>query len=124
MNRSESTRQGISKARACRVVWGRYGAVLAARNRQDAQEFAETLHPLLLDLESSRCLGSPHLRSRRLARKLNELGIPARNGGKWYPTTVDRLLKRLGASLEEERKHIREAKLQEERRRQAGLMTR
>lgn len=110
MNRSESTREGIAKAKACGVVWGRHGAVLAARNRQDAQEFAETLRPLLLDLESSRRSNSPRLGSRHLARKLNELGIPARNGGKWYPATVDRLLKRLGSSLDEECKQIRTAK--------------
>ncbi len=46
-------------AKACGVVWGRYGAVLAARNRQGAQELpAEDLvefgFPYLLTLFKKR----------------------------------------------------------------------
>ena len=110
MSRSEKTKLGIAKARSRGVVWGRHGAVLAVRNRQEAREFAEKLVPLLLQLEEARSLRLPRLGPRRLARKLNELGVPGRNGGVWHPVTVARLLKRLGPAFEEERKRIRAAK--------------
>ena len=99
MNRAESTTQGIANAQSRGVVWGRHGAILAARNKVDAREFAESLRPLLLELMRVCRLGP-----RRLARKLNERGIPARGGGRWYPVTAHRLLERLGPSFEEERK--------------------
>lgn len=111
MNRRESTKQGIARAKARGVVWGRYGAVLADRNMQGAQAYAETMRPLLLDLENERRLVDPSLGPRPLARKLNERGIPARNGGKWYPATVHRLLKRLGPSFGQDCSQIRTAKV-------------
>ena len=104
MNRIESTKLGIAKARACGVVWGRHGAVLATRNKDDAREFAESLRSLLLDLMRVRRIGP-----RPLARKLNEKGVPAKNGGQWYPATTDRLLKRLGPSFKEEQKKLMDA---------------
>ncbi len=107
MNRSESTKQGIARSMAQGVAWGQYGTVLADRNRQNAQAFAESLRPLLLDLARERRLGGP----RPLARTLNEMGVPTRNGGTWHPATVHRLLKRLGPSFEQECRQIRTAKL-------------
>ena len=104
MSRSEETRIGIAMARSRGVAWGRHGEVQADRNRQDAQEFALSLRPVLLGLMKGGRLGP-----RRLARKLNERGIPARNGGQWYPTTTDRLLKRLGPSFKEEQKKLMDA---------------
>ncbi len=111
MNRSESTIQGIADAKAQGTVWGRYGAVLAHRNRQDAKAFAESLRPLLLDLAKERPIGGPSLGPRPLARTLNEMGVSARNGGRWYPATVHRLLKRLGPSFKQECMQMRTAKL-------------
>ena len=99
MSRVDKTKLGIAKARSRGVVWGRHGAVLASHNKAGAREFAESLRPLLLELMRVCRLGP-----RRLARKLNERGIPARGGGRWYPVTAHRLLERLGPSFEEERK--------------------
>ena len=104
MNRSERTQLGIAEARARGVAWGRHGGVLAARNKAEAREYAESLRPLLLGLMKIRRLGP-----RRLARKLNDTGTPARNGGKWYPATAARLLERLGPSFVEERKKLMDA---------------
>ena len=102
MTRGERTRLGIGKARSRGVDWGRHGAVLAALNRSEADEFALSLRPLLIDVMKFGWLGP-----RRLARMLNELGIPAKKGGKWYPATADRLFKRLGPAFrEEQRKRI------------------
>ncbi len=91
MSWADKTKLGIAKARSRGVVWGRHGAVLAARNKAEAQQYAETLVPLLLQLEEARPLHHPRFGPRRLARKLNELGVPGRNGGVWHPATVARL---------------------------------
>ncbi len=109
MNRSESTKQGIARSMSQGVAWGQYGTVLADRNRQNAQAFAESLRPLLLDIANERPLGGP----RPLARTLNEMGVSARIGGRWHPATVHRLLKRLGPSFEQECRQIRTTKLNE-----------
>ena len=101
---------GIEKARTCGVTWGRNGAVLAARNKAEADEFALSLRPLLLQLEEAHSLRLSRLGPRRLAQNLNELGVPGRKGGMWHPATVARLLKRLGPTFDEERKRIRAAK--------------
>ena len=109
MNRVDGTRRGIALARAGGVVWGRHGAVLAARNRREAQEFAESMRPVLLDLMR---FGRPG--PRRLARELNDRGIPARNGGRWHPATVQRLIVRLGPSFEQQWSRARDEVLARE----------
>ncbi len=43
-----------------------------------------------------------HRRPARLARELNRRGVTTRNGSKWYPVTVQRLVRRLQSSLGEE----------------------
>ena len=111
MNREESTKQGIVRAKARGVVWGQYGAVLAARNKHDAQAFAESMRTILVDLATDHGLVQSRLGPRPLAGKLNEMGVPARNGGRWFPATVHRLLKRLGPSFEQECRQMRTAKL-------------
>ena len=113
MNRIESTKQGIVRAKARGVVWGKYGAVIAARNKNDAQEFAESMRTTLVDLATDHGLVQSRLGPRPLARKLNEMGVSARNGGRWHPATVHRLLKRLGPSFKQECRQIRRTKLNE-----------
>ncbi len=46
----DGTRLGIARARARGVTWGRHGKILAEQNRQQADEFAEELRPLILEL--------------------------------------------------------------------------
>ena len=110
MSRVDKIKLGIANAQSRGVVWGRHGAVLASHNKAEARKYAETLVPLLLQLEEAHSLRLPRLGPRGLARKLNEQGVPGRSGGKWHPATVARLLKRLGPTFSEERKRIRAAK--------------
>ncbi len=107
MNKSDQTRQGIARARARGIAWGAYAAVLAQQNREQADQFAVSLRPLILQLMLARHRGPV-----KLARELNRRGVPARNGGKWHPATVDRLLRRL-PGLKEELAKAREAQRQE-----------
>ena len=109
MNRIEGTKRGIALARARGVAWGKHGAVLAARNRQEADEFADSMRPVLLDLMRFSRLGP-----KKLARRLNDLGIPARSGGRWHPATVHRLIERLGPSFEQQQLKVRDEVLARE----------
>ena len=106
MNKSDQTKQGIARARARGIAWGAYAAVLAQQNRERADQLAESLRPLMLQLMLARRRGPV-----RLARELNRIGVPASRGGKWHPATVDRLLKRL-PGLKEEIAKAREAQQQ------------
>lgn len=106
MNKSDQTKQGIAKARARGIVWGAYAAVLAQQNRERADQFAESLRPLILELMLARRRGPV-----KLAREHNRIGVPASRGGKWHPATVDRLLRRL-PGLKEELAKAREARHQ------------
>ncbi|TAL04130.1 MAG: hypothetical protein EPO08_02340 [Rhodospirillaceae bacterium] len=73
---------------------GSNGAYLAEKYKADAQAFAETMRPLLTELILDGSNRLPYL-----AGKLNAMGIPSRNGGRWYPASVSRVLKALGPSL-------------------------
>ncbi len=107
MDHGTRTKIGIEKARARGVRWGTNGGKLAQHNRRAADEFAEELRPLILQLMLARRRGPV-----MLARELNRMGVPASRGGRWHPATVDRLLRRL-PGLREALAKAREAKHQE-----------
>ena len=100
MNRSEQTKRGIAKARAGGVEWGRHGA----KNNADADAFAEAMRPVLVKL-----MAHTPKAATRAARKLNELGVPTRCGGKWNRKTVSRVVKRLGPSFKDDLRRRRDA---------------
>ncbi len=81
--------------------------MLAQQNREQADRFALSLRPLILQLMFARRRGPV-----KLARELNRIGVPTSRGGKWHPATVDRLLKRL-PGLREELAKAKEAQQQE-----------
>ncbi len=54
-----------------------------------------------------------HRRPARLARELNRRGVTTMNGSKWYPVTVQRLVRRLHPTLGEEFAEADEAQRQE-----------
>ena len=109
MNHSEKTKAGISKAIASGIKWGRSGSVLAKKNKDTAQKFAENLRPLILEL----MLGAGSRKGRgptALADTMNTLEVPTARGGKWHPATVHRLMKRLEPSLSKSFKKANDAK--------------
>lgn len=76
---------------------GENGAVLAQKNKADADAFALSVRPAML---AAMMKGSR--RPTVVARKLNENGVPSSKGGKWYAQTVIRVLDRLGPEFVEE----------------------
>lgn len=70
----------------------------AAINKSEADEFAEQMRAIVLEIAMQDCIISPwgktfaHL----LAQRLNECGVKSRTGGAWHPTTARRLVERLG----------------------------
>lgn len=103
MNKSELTKQGISRARSKGIIWGSYGLVLAEHNKRCAQEFAEGMRELIVYLMTEKYCKGP----RSLARMLNDLEVPTVHAKKWHPATVSKLLKRLQPELDEEIQAIR-----------------
>jgi len=90
VDRRDATRAGIAAARERGVEWGSAGKIRAAENSASADQFAESLRPLLIELMS---------RTRatdRLAYRLNQMGLPTPRGGRWHRATVHRLIERLG----------------------------
>ena len=87
--------------------WGWYGVVLAQRNNAEANNFAYSVRPYLI----KPMIGNRH-RWAKIARRLNEQGIPAPFGGKWNSTTVKRTVERLGPELIEEIKKEEQVRAQ------------
>jgi Recombinase len=82
------TRLGMDKP-----AYGEPGA--GAANRWAALVRAQTLAPIIRQLQSSGIFAL-----RAIARELNARAIPTAHGGKWHPSSVDRLLRRLARVAE------------------------
>lgn len=84
------TRAALAAAKARGVRLGTHGKVLAAKRRAVASEFAEGLRPLV----------EPHVQCgatlHSISVALNDQGVTTRDGARWAPTTVRRVLLRLG----------------------------
>jgi DNA invertase Pin-like site-specific DNA recombinase len=77
----------LAAAKARGVVLGRYGReVLSKQNRAKAVELA---------LQLASVLNEPggHLTFEKMARVMNERGIPSARGKRWHPATVHRLFR-------------------------------
>ena len=86
------------------------GAVLAARNKHEADKFAQKMRPILMKLNIDAGYWTK-LSPQATAEALNAEGVPTVNGGKWHRTTVRRLLARLGTAFEQEVSEFRFARL-------------
>ncbi len=87
---SQRTKAALAAAKARGVVLGSYGKQLAAKNRADADAFAERLREPVTNLLED---GTGTLL--QLAEKLDRAGYQTPEGAKWAPTSVRRVLRRL-----------------------------
>jgi hypothetical protein len=96
MEQAGEIQQDITKSYAGGTKWGANGAVLAKRNAEAADAFAHAIEPILIKvLLSYETCG----KAARIAQILNDLGQKAPRGGKWYASTVIRLIYRLGPAF-------------------------
>ena len=88
---SARTKAALAAAKARGVVLGRNGRVLADQAIADAIKFSQPLENDVRDIIAG---GASNLRE--IAAGLNARGIPARQGGQWWPSNTAMLLNRLG----------------------------
>jgi DNA invertase Pin-like site-specific DNA recombinase len=86
----ERTRSALAAAKARGVQLGTNGAVLASRHKADATAYALQLKPAIME-----AVQSGALTMRQVADHLNFIGVPSRQGGRWHPASVARLIRRL-----------------------------
>jgi len=89
---SERTKAALAAAKARGVKLGANGAKLAEANRNAANSFAQDLAPVVEKIRSA-----GHATVKEIAAELNRREIPTARGGKWHPTSTQRLLKRIAA---------------------------
>lgn len=87
---SDRTRVALAAARARGVQLGRHASVINAEGSAAADAYASALSATL---DALRLQGITSVRDTCLA--LNVRGIRTRRGGRWHPTSVQRLLDRL-----------------------------
>ena len=86
---SERTKAALAAAKARGVELGANGRRLAQTHRNEATAFAQSLAPIILPLAAQ------NMSLRRIADELNYRGLVSRDGGRWHPGSVTRLLSRL-----------------------------
>ena len=87
---SERTKAALAAAKARGVKLGQHGATLAAQKRAEADRFAETIRPAVLEAREAGCISL-----RDYAAHLSASGTPTANGGKWHASNVSLVLQRL-----------------------------
>jgi DNA invertase Pin-like site-specific DNA recombinase len=86
----DRTKAALAAAKARGVRLGANGAVLAAKNKRSAHDFAETVRG---SVEEAFRAGATT--NAEIAERLNQRGVPSRECGRWHTTSVARLMKRL-----------------------------
>lgn len=87
---SERTKAALAAARARGVRLGSYATVLAAKSREQADEFATTIRE---EFAAARREGATNAAA--IARRMNEKGIRPPREGQWHAKTVIRIEQRL-----------------------------
>jgi DNA invertase Pin-like site-specific DNA recombinase len=88
---SERTRAALAAAKIRGVELGVNGKRIAGLNRDEAIVFAQSMGPIVLPLAAK------GMSLRSIADELNANGLVSREGGKWRPGSVARVLSRLGS---------------------------
>jgi DNA invertase Pin-like site-specific DNA recombinase len=83
---SQRTKDALAAAKARGIKLGGLNAA-GIKNRDEAQERAEALRPILAQLAG--------MSTRGIAAELNRRSIPTPNGGPWHSETVSRVQRRL-----------------------------
>lgn len=84
------TKDALAAAKRSGVVLGRNGKILAAQNKQRADDFARAMEPILNGI-----MDHDIVTYQGLANELNRLKIPTYKGyGKWHVATVYKVMKR------------------------------
>ncbi len=92
---SDRTRAAIKVRKAQGVKWGNYGRELAQVNKDAAKVFADTIRE-----EIRKAIDSTRVPTfKRISDKLNAAKVKTRQGKKFYPATVRRVMGRLEMSL-------------------------
>lgn len=99
LSHSQLTQKGIEMARTKGVVWGAHGKIQAKTNRISANKYAESLRSVFLELWVD-----GYNTPKSLAEELNKRVIPGQRGGRWHPTSVKRVIERLGNSFSQQAK--------------------
>lgn len=87
---SERTKSALAAAKARGTRLGTTGHVRAKENKNAAREFAEKLAPLIREIQSTGATTAA-----AIAAELNQRGVPTSKKGRWHPTSVQRLQRRL-----------------------------
>jgi len=85
------TRDALQAAKRRGAKLGRTGRVRAKENKAAAQKHASSLAPLIREIQAA---GFTSVRA--VAGELNRREVPTPRGGQWHPTTVARVLARIG----------------------------
>ena len=80
---SRRTKEALAVRKAQGVELGKYGKVLAQKNREEKLNFANQIMPLIREIKES---GISSYNA--IAKELNNRKVPTVNNGKWYATTV------------------------------------
>lgn len=88
---SERTRAALAAAKARGVILGANGAVLGAAAKQEADRFARTMKP---HIAAARDAG--HTTLRDIGAYLIHHGVSAPSGPQWHPSTLSRIITRIG----------------------------
>ncbi len=84
---SQRTKEALAERKRQGVVLGKNGKVLAQQYKAEKREYVTAIIPTIDRIKAD---GITSLYG--IARRLNEMKVPTRNGGKWYPTTVKNYL--------------------------------
>lgn len=84
---SQRTKEALAERKKQGVKLGENGRTLARRYRAEKRQYVQEITPTIESIQSE---GVTSLYG--IAKRLNELKVPTRSGGKWYPTTVKNYL--------------------------------
>ena len=83
------TKAALAAAKARGVMLGKNGKRLAYKNKKNAINYALSIQPIIIDLLKDGCVTL-----QGIAIELNRKQIPSRCGGKWYSSSVARVIER------------------------------